>query len=231
MKLAMSGLMAIMVAAAFPAASYAAPRDSGVNYRQHNQQQRVQQGARSGDLTRGETRHLKREQAAIRHADRRFKADGNFTPGERRELQRDQNHASRDIWRERHDGERRFGRDGLGERQAYARDGFGVRQAYGRDGFRERHASGQPVRGWVPGIDRREQREMERIRQGVRSGELTRNEARRLLNEQRMIRQEEREYKSDGVLTRDERKDLLQDLNAANQHIYNETHDAERRFR
>ena len=220
MKLAMSGLMAIMIAAALPAASYAAPRDPGVNHRQHNQQQRIQQGSRSGDLTRGETRHLAREQSAIRHEARRFKADGNLAPGERRELHRDQNHASRDIGRERHDGDRRFGRDGFGERHASGRDGFGGR-----------HASGQPVRGWGPSIDRREHREMERIQQGIRSGELTRNEARRLMNEQRMIRQEERQYKSDGVLTRDERKDLLQDLNAANQHIYNETHDAERRFR
>lgn len=209
MKLAMSGLMAIMVAAAFPAVSYAGARDPGVNHRQHNQQQRIQQGSRSGDLTRGETRHLEREQAAIRHEERRFKADGNLAPGERRELHRDQNHASRDIGRERHDGDRRFGRDGFGER----------------------HASGRPVRGWDPGIDRREHREMERIRQGIRSGALTREEAKRLLDEQRAIRREEREYKSDGVLTRDERKDLLQDLNAVNQHIYNETHDAERRSR
>lgn len=231
MKLAMSGLMAIMVAAAFPAASYAAPRDPGVNHRQHNQQQRIERGSRAGDLTRGETRHLERQQAAIRHEERRFKADGNFTPGERRELHRDQNHASRDIWRERHDGEHRFGRDGFGERHASGRDGFGARHAFGRDGFGGRHATGQPVRGWDPGIDRREHREMERIQQGIRSGELTRNEARRLMDEQRMIRQEERQYKSDGVLTRDERLDLLQDLSAASRHIYNETHDAQRRFR
>jgi len=43
------------------------------------------------------------------------------------------------------------------------------------------------------------------------------------------MRQEARQYKSDGVLTTDERKDLHQDLNAANRNIYNEKHDGERR--
>jgi transposase InsO family protein len=85
------------------------------------------------------------------------------------------------------------------------------------------------VRGWDPSIDRREDRQHDRIAQGIRSGELTRQEAQRLMAEQRMIRQEERLYKSDGVVTPWERRDLQRDLDVASQHIYNETHDADRR--
>jgi hypothetical protein len=61
----------------------------------------------------------------------------------------------------------------------------------------------------------------------VRSGSLTKDEAKGLRDEQRSIRQEERQYKSDSLLTRGERKDLRQDLNVASRSIYSEKHDAE----
>ena len=79
-------------------------------------------------------------------------------------------------------------------------------------------------------INRLQERQRERILQGMRSGELTPREAARLIAEQRMIREDERRYRADGVLTRDERRDLWQQLNAASRHIYNETHDAQERF-
>jgi hypothetical protein len=47
--------------------------------------------------------------------------------------------------------------------------------------------------------------------------------------EQRSIRQEERQYKSDGILATYERKDLHRDLNASSRDIHNEKHDAETR--
>lgn len=83
----------------------------------------------------------------------------------------------------------------------------------------------QPGRGVGPRMNNQH----ERIEQGVRSGELTRGEARQLGAEQRVIRQERRQYKSDGVLTKAERKDLQHDQNVASKNIYNQKHDAERR--
>lgn len=80
-----------------------------------------------------------------------------------------------------------------------------------------------------PGVNQRQHNQQHRIKQGVRSGELTREEARTLAREQRTIRQEERQYKADGVLTRDERKDLHRDLNQASRSIYNEKHDDDKR--
>lgn len=80
-----------------------------------------------------------------------------------------------------------------------------------------------------PGVNARQHVQRDRIGQGVRSGELTKDEAKQLATEQRTIRQEERAYKSDGKLTKDERKDLHQDLNAASKDIYEQKHDAEKR--
>jgi hypothetical protein len=80
-----------------------------------------------------------------------------------------------------------------------------------------------------PGVNQRQHNQHDRIAQGVRSGELTRAEANALRTEQRSIRQEERRYKSDGMLTKAERTDLRQDLNAASRNIYNEKHDADTR--
>lgn len=80
-----------------------------------------------------------------------------------------------------------------------------------------------------PGVNRHQHRQEHRIKQGVRSGELTREETRALAQEQRAIRQEERAYKSDGKLTKEERKDLHQDLNQASRNIYQEKHDSDKR--
>ena len=97
--------------------------------------------------------------------------------------------------------------------------------------YAEKHdgQSGAPGAVRDPGVNARQADQRERIQQGVRSGELTRGEARQLGAEQRNIRQEERQYKSDGVLTKAERKDLHQDLSAASKDIYSEKHDAEQR--
>lgn len=80
-----------------------------------------------------------------------------------------------------------------------------------------------------PGVNHRQHHQNDRIRQGVRSGELTRAEVRDLNQQRREIRQEERAYKADGHLTRDERRDLHQDMNALSRDIYNEKHDGEKR--
>ncbi len=49
------------------------------------------------------------------------------------------------------------------------------------------------------------------IRQGIRSGQITRDEARQLRERQRQIREERRAYRSDGTLTREERREIRRD--------------------
>jgi polyhydroxyalkanoate synthesis regulator phasin len=87
----------------------------------------------------------------------------------------------------------------------------------------------QAQRPHDPNVNARQHRQAQRVEQGVRSGQLTRDEAKQLRQERRAVRQEEHAYKADGKLTREERKDLHQDLNTLSKDIYTEKHDGETR--
>lgn len=63
-----------------------------------------------------------------------------------------------------------------------------------------------------------------RIKQGVRSGELTRVETRQLAKEQRNIRHKKREARADGVVTPGERREIKQDKRQASRHIARKKH-------
>jgi hypothetical protein len=65
----------------------------------------------------------------------------------------------------------------------------------------------------TPRVDRREARQHVRIAQGVRSGQLTPAEARRLRHGQRHIGRMERRAKADGVVTTRERRRMNQAQN------------------
>ena len=70
--------------------------------RQHEQQQRVGQGVRSGELTAGETVRLEKNQREINQDIRAAKSDGVVTGAERKDIHQDQNQASRHIYRAKH---------------------------------------------------------------------------------------------------------------------------------
>lgn len=212
MKPMVSGLVAVLLAGVVTAPQAADGREHSINQRQHNQQQRIHQGVRQGGLTRGEARQLQRQARDVRREERAFRSDGRFTAAERQQVQRDLDQVSRNIRRERHDGDRRFGHD-------VRHPGFGRGHVYG-------HSS---TRAFDRRVDHIQHNQRQRIEQGIRSGELTRPEARRLMAEQRAIEDEEQRYLADGIVTRAERADLLQDLNAAARHIYNESHDVQTR--
>ncbi|MEO6290505.1 MAG: hypothetical protein ABIO76_11315 [Ginsengibacter sp.] len=57
-------------------------------------------------------------------------------------------------------------------------------------------------------IRKTQRHERHRIAQGVKSGELTRNEKRILASQQRDIRQDKKEARADGVVTSKERKEI-----------------------
>lgn len=94
-----------LVALAQQAASATGTNTPRVDRREARQQRRIQQGARSGELTPRETRRLEREQARIRRNEARAKSDGTVTPQERRRLNRELNRSSRHIRREKHDAQ------------------------------------------------------------------------------------------------------------------------------
>jgi hypothetical protein len=87
--------------------AWAGTADPGVNARQANQRERIQQGVASGEITRREQHRLNATQRAIAVEERAFKSDGRLTAAERRKLHRDLDRASRDIHRQKHDGQSR----------------------------------------------------------------------------------------------------------------------------
>jgi hypothetical protein len=71
--------------------------------RQINQQGRIDQGIKSGELTPKEAGRLEAEQAHIQQAKERMKSDGQLTGAEHQRLNTMQNKAGGDIYRQKHD--------------------------------------------------------------------------------------------------------------------------------
>jgi len=78
-------------------------------------------------------------------------------------------------------------------------------------------------------IDRREHRDQVRIRQGFRSGELTRQEVKKLEKEQGRIKAAEFRAKADGNFTPKEKAHLERKLNQASRDIHRQKHDNQSR--
>jgi hypothetical protein len=77
---------------------------SEVGQRQTNQQQRIAQGIKSGQLTAGETAKLENQQRGI---NQQVKADraangGKLTQGEKQQVNKEQNAASKNIYNKKH---------------------------------------------------------------------------------------------------------------------------------
>lgn len=78
-----------------------------VNQRQKNQTTRIAKGAKSGELTKKETKQLARQQRDIRKTKRNAKADGVVTRKERAVIHQKQNAANRNIKRKKNNSRRR----------------------------------------------------------------------------------------------------------------------------
>lgn len=81
----------------------------------------------------------------------------------------------------------------------------------------------------TPNLDRREHHQMQRIHQGVQTGELTRPETRRLLEGQAKLRYMEAKAKADGDVTPAERARLQAAADVQSKRIYRQKHDAQTR--
>jgi len=81
---------------------------SEVGKRAENQQDRIGQGIKSGQLTAGEAAHLEKNETNINREvrnDRRANG-GKLTPQERKQVNRQQNKLSGQIYRDKHNGKR-----------------------------------------------------------------------------------------------------------------------------
>ena len=80
-----------------------------------------------------------------------------------------------------------------------------------------------------PGVNQRQRNQKHRVAQGIRSGSLTRDEAKAIVAQEKEIAKLEHQMKSDGVLTKDERKTLHDMLAETSNLIFAEKHDDETR--
>lgn len=82
----------------------AAPRQGrGINAREHRQAQRIHQGVKSGEITAAERDKLKADEAGVRAEERVYRQSGDgVNKRERRDLEKDLNKTSREIYRAKH---------------------------------------------------------------------------------------------------------------------------------
>ena len=101
-----AALLAQTATPAAPAQATPTPgrNDHNINQRKADQQGRIAQGDRSGQLTNGETRHLEKQEHGINKEEHGMRAqdNGHFTKQDRQTLHKQQNQASRRIYRDKH---------------------------------------------------------------------------------------------------------------------------------
>jgi len=111
-KFAVASLFAVL---ALPVLAQTAT--PGVDQRQINQQQRIDQGVKSGQLTPKEATRLEKGQEHVQKVEDKVKADGKVTPKERARLQQAQDVQSRQIAKQKHDRQRDMDHDGKRDRK------------------------------------------------------------------------------------------------------------------
>src|SRR5438874_13718642 len=102
MKFAHTAIAAAL-SLAFCGAAFA---QAGTVQRDVNQQNRIEQGLKSGELTTREAAKLEREESRVERDQARAMQDGKLSPAEKARLAREQNKVSRDIYREKHDAQK-----------------------------------------------------------------------------------------------------------------------------
>jgi hypothetical protein len=102
MKLATFALVTTL--ALTPAALFAQAPGYNIHNRKENQQDRVAQGVKSGQLSAGETARLEHQESGINREERGMRAQdhGHLTTQDRRTLHHQQNVESKRIYRDQH---------------------------------------------------------------------------------------------------------------------------------
>lgn len=95
---------ALISALSFATLAHAQESNRTINTRKADQQQRIGNGIRSGQMTAGETTHVEHQERAMNHEERNMRAanNGRLTRSDRSTLQHQQNQQSRRIYRDKH---------------------------------------------------------------------------------------------------------------------------------
>lgn len=91
---------------AFAAPGHAQTATPGIDKREANQEKRIEQGVKSGALTKRETARLEAGQEKVEKMEDKAKADGEVTRQERKRIHHEQNHQSRRIYDKKHNRRR-----------------------------------------------------------------------------------------------------------------------------
>ena len=98
---------------------------SEIGKREENQQDRIAQGVKSGQLTPGETANLEKKEAAINKETRADRAanGGKLTPAEKAQVTHQQNQVSKQIYADKHNANTaHFGNNKVGQRRENQQD-------------------------------------------------------------------------------------------------------------
>lgn len=99
--------LALPVAAFAQSPAPAAQKDPsatpGIDKRQANQEARIEQGVKSGELNQKEAARLEKGQARVQSMEDKAKADGKVTAKERKRINKAEDKQSRRIHRQKHD--------------------------------------------------------------------------------------------------------------------------------
>jgi len=105
--------------------STTAPKPGEVAQRKENQQDRISNGVKSGQLTAGETAHLETKEAAINGETRADRAanGGKLTATEKQHINQQQNHLSNQIYNDKHNANTaHYGNNEVGQRRENQQD-------------------------------------------------------------------------------------------------------------
>ncbi len=94
--------MAVTASAAFSGAAFAQTATPKIDKQEANQQQRINNGVATGQLTPREANKLQRRQNSLNANEARAKADGVVTQPERNALKRQANRNSKMIYKKKH---------------------------------------------------------------------------------------------------------------------------------
>ena len=99
-------VLAVAIALAFTGSAFAQTATPNIDKRQANQEKRIEQGVKSGELTPKETARLEKREAKLQADKEKAQADGVVTKKERAKLQHEANRDSKAIYRQKHDAQK-----------------------------------------------------------------------------------------------------------------------------
>ncbi len=154
------------------------PKEGSVNDRRQDQQDRIANGVKSGQLTAGETKNIEGREANVNREikDDRQANGGTLTPQQRQQVNRQQNNLSKSIYNDKHNANTAH----------YGNNEVGQRRENQQDRIAQGIKSGQMTAGEAARTENREQginQQVQADRQ-ANGGKLTGQERRQVNHEQ-----------------------------------------------